>query len=319
MHLLLHLQVDPIASEIHALSEQHQNLLDLRQKGMEYLDANDAKMAELTFTSALKAWPTDISCLQGRGRAFARLKEWCKAGLDFKDVCSQHPEDYISLAGLGDVCYMMDRYEDSVDYYSRALQQRAGDCKCLSMRGAAYTKMAGSCSQEEMRMGVCRKAVSDLTAALSKRPNDMLSLHAVGLAYHGLEMWNACISNLNRVLDRDPQNKTALEYWAKALHNRACAQLKSEAWVAAAADATAAIDKLQHIAIANLPENLAFVRLWLLRLRGTAYAGMGGRWADAVIDFSAVLKFLPRDEPSLKGRDEAFSKLEKMWVKGFSL
>jgi tetratricopeptide (TPR) repeat protein len=120
-------------------------------------------------------------------------------------------DDLLNCEKIGDIgvsdlkliaqCYeKLKKFEDSITYYTRALELAEEPSDIYSLRGVAYGEI-----------GEYEKGVEDLTVAIDKNPSNMV-LHLYRSNYNlELKLYNEAIKDYNIILGKDKESRSVVQ------------------------------------------------------------------------------------------------------------
>jgi len=109
------------------------------------------------------------------------------------------------LLKIGDGFYFNDRYEESVEKYSQAIEAQPGLAKAYRFRGYAYLALDENA-----------KALDDFNRAIEISPDFAEAYLGRAAFYYRQTAYSEAIADFERVIELDPWNDTARYYKALA-------------------------------------------------------------------------------------------------------
>jgi tetratricopeptide (TPR) repeat protein len=103
------------------------------------------------------------------------------------------------LLFLGNTYYLMRRYEDAKDIYSKIIDLNPSDHNAFQYRGTSY-----------FHIKKYKEALADLNRALELNPDDYIAIHDRGVIFRRLGQYDEALADLNRALEFQPDNTTIL-------------------------------------------------------------------------------------------------------------
>ena len=109
------------------------------------------------------------------------------------------------LLKIGDGFYFNDRYEESVEKYSQAIEAQPGLAKAYRNRGYAY-----------LALDEDAKALADFNRAIEISPDFAEAYLGRATLHYRQNAYSEAITDFDRVIELDPWNETARYYKAQA-------------------------------------------------------------------------------------------------------
>ena len=217
------------------------------------------------------------AALRTRGRALYLLDREQEALADFDRAISLAPDDQRALAYRGDTYRWLGRYEEALADLGRAIDLTPDDAWAISRRGAAYAEM-----------GRYEEALADLGRAIDLTPGDPWAISRRGAAYAEMGRYEEALADLGRAIDLTPDD-------AWTIGSRGQAYREMSRYEEALADFSRAIDLAPDYA-------------WAIASRGEAYRLMG-RYEEALADFSRAIDLAPDYAWAIGSRGQAYRQM----------
>jgi tetratricopeptide (TPR) repeat protein len=184
------------------------------KKGIEYHHKNDLKSAILYYSEAIERDKTHSEALYNRAMAYFSQQKYYLCSLDLDEFLRLYPHDRDALERRGNAALMLKKYDESVNFYTRAIQI-ASSTRLLTNRGLAA-----------LESGDPEYALKDFKEALQKDKDFLEAMIGVGNAYFALGEYDKAHN-----IYKDAQQKGSTD--KRLIFNLAISNSKKKAYAAA--------------------------------------------------------------------------------------
>lgn len=173
------------------------------------LDSKDPAVKIEYLTKAIAAW-TPAEGLQNkaivyinRGSAYAELKKYDKAIVDYDKAVESDPKNFDAYANRGDVYYALKRYDKVIADYRKVAELTPKYHGAYLNIGAAYEEL-----------GRYDKAIEAFETAVKLKPGQAEAYYGRGNCYYRLKQYDKAVTDYDRAIKLKPD-------YAEAYSNRA--------------------------------------------------------------------------------------------------
>ncbi len=143
-------------------------------------------------TKALAANPKDVTALQKRARAYARLNQLEAALADYVKAVELKPEDADLQYGRGTALQSLRRYEDALSAYDLALRQTPAHANARNNRGNVYRALRRY-----------EAALQDFDELIRVRPDFIHARYNRGLVYREMNRFEEAVRDFTGTIEQD--------------------------------------------------------------------------------------------------------------------
>lgn len=118
----------------------------------------------------------------------------------YRDLLAANPDDYVAMAGLGELYFSLNRYEEAAAEFERALALNPADSTYYGYLGAAYLELGRTADSEAI-----------LLKGLAMAPDDQSLLLETGYLYYLMGRSDAARSMWQKAYDENPSSTLATE------------------------------------------------------------------------------------------------------------
>lgn len=176
------------------------DLDQLLQQGNREMDAGRLDEATRFFEQAIAVDPTSPDAHNQLGLCYSRRNMLLEAAGEFRAALQANPQFLPSLNNLGSVEYRHGNYDEAINYYRKALDQKAGDPEIEVNLASVYrdkaTYVGGATRNDDYR-----QAVSLYQRALAVSPNFAPAHNNLGLCYLRLHRYSEAEAEVKRAIE----------------------------------------------------------------------------------------------------------------------
>jgi len=162
-------------------------------RGMAYGKATDAQKALEDFSRAIQKNPMLYEAYKYRGNIFGLMKNYERSVEDLNVFLEQYPDEVPELYNRGLSLANLNRDEDAIADFSRALELNSDFTRVYRARGNCYKKV-----------GAFDKAADDLRKYLETSPFDVPERYNLGSALASAGKNEEAIAEFTTAIERDP-------------------------------------------------------------------------------------------------------------------
>jgi tetratricopeptide (TPR) repeat protein len=134
-----------------------------------------------------------------RGVTYREMERYDDALGDFNRAIELDPSDSLVIALRGMTYRAMKRYDDALGDFNRAIELDPSDSWAIAHRGEAY-----------LAMERYDDALGDFNRAIELDPSDSGAIALRGLTYRAMERYDDALGDLNRAIELDPSKSWAI-------------------------------------------------------------------------------------------------------------
>ncbi len=170
-----------------------QDINDLIDRGVGYLDKGDFDSAILEFNKALEIDPGNGDAYYNRGVAYYDKGEYERAISDYTKAIEINPKDTDAYNNRGLIYYEKSDYEKAISDYTKAIEIDPMYADTYYNRALAY-----------YNKGEYDTAISDYTKVIELSPKDTDAYNNRGIIYYERGDYDKAISDYTKTIEIDP-------------------------------------------------------------------------------------------------------------------
>ena len=150
-----------------------------------------------------------------RGQAYVKLGMYQDAIADFNTVINLDPEyNHVGYKNKGLALYALQRYQEAINTFYKALQVGAGCDECLNSLAKAHKALHSIDEPTSVQIGTIEKdyqlIIDDYSHIIKLNPTDINSIINRGATYLLTLRFQAALADINCALELDSNNKAAV-------------------------------------------------------------------------------------------------------------
>ncbi len=201
--------IRPIEPTPAAKEDTYKKFIDIAKKADGFLAAEDYKTAVQYYNTALKYNPADKYVKTNKGIALFKAGNFKEAIDLFLSLIKEDSFFAPAIFNLADIYYSLEKYNDAIIYYEKAVEVDPDDIRSMINLGSVYVKSNSY-----------NKGVDIFQKVIAKMPNSPDAYYNLGIIYADyLFDKSKAVYYFNKYLEFDSDSKSADEVreWLKML------------------------------------------------------------------------------------------------------